>query len=59
MNKMENYVEEKKRVIDMGRGIFTILAFGTLPILFMNPAQYFFGLLVCFGIAFGLAWTLV
>ncbi len=56
---MENYVEGKKRVIDMGRGIFTMLAIGTLPILLMNPAQYLFGLLVCFGIAFGLAWTLV
>ena len=43
----------------MGRGIFTLLAIGILPILFMNPWQFFFGLVVCCGIAFGLAWVLV
>ena len=41
------------------RGIFMMLAIGTLPSLFMNPAHYFFGLLVCEGLAAGLAWVLV
>ncbi len=43
----------------MGRGISTMLAIGTLPILFTNPVQYLFGLVVCGGIAFGLANILV
>ncbi|MBU0962036.1 MAG: hypothetical protein KKD01_09885 [Proteobacteria bacterium] len=56
---MENSIDQKKRVISMGRGIFILLAVGILPILFMNPGQFFFGLVVCYGIAFGLAWVLV
>ena len=43
----------------MGRGIFSMLAIGTLPILFINPGQYLFGLVVCGGIAYGLALVLV
>lgn len=43
----------------MGRGIFGMLAIGTLPIFFINPGQYLFGLLVCGGISCGLAWVLV
>lgn len=43
----------------MGRGVFMMLAMGTLPILFMNPGQYFLGLVVCGGISFGLATVLV
>lgn len=43
----------------MGRGVFSMLAIGTLPILFMNPLQYLFGLVVCGAIAYGLAVVLV
>jgi hypothetical protein len=43
----------------MRRGIFFMLAIGTLPSLFINPAQYVFGLIVCGGLASGLAWVLV
>ena len=43
----------------MGKGLFMMLAIGTLPILFMNPGQYLLGLVVCGGIAFGLAVVLV
>jgi hypothetical protein len=53
---MEHQVDKQKR---MRRGIFILLAIGTLPSLFMNPAQYLFGLFVCGGIASGLAWVLV
>ncbi|WP_153304897.1 hypothetical protein [Desulfocapsa sulfexigens] len=51
--------DRKKRINSMGRGVFGMLAIGTLPILFMNPGQYFFGLIVCGGLSFGLAHTLV
>ena len=50
---------EKEKVINMGRGIFSMLAVGTLPVLFMNPLQYVGGLLICGGISFALAVVLV
>jgi hypothetical protein len=53
---VNNQVNKQKR---MTRGIFVMLAIGTLPSLFINPGQYFFGLLVCGGLASGLAWVLV
>ena len=56
---MDEDLDQKKRVNYMGRGIFGLLAIGTLPILFINPLQYLFGLLVCGILAFGLAWVLV
>jgi hypothetical protein len=56
---MEILVDRTKRVKCMGRGVFMMLAIGTLPILFMNPGQYVFGLIVCGGISFGLASVLV
>ncbi len=49
-------MDKQKR---MTRGIFVMLAIGTLPSLFINPGQYFFGLLVCGVLASGLAWVLV
>ncbi len=52
----KNLADKRKR---MTRGIFVMLAIGTLPSLFINPGQYFFGLLVCGGLASGLAWVLV
>ena len=53
---MEHQVDKQRR---MRRGIFIMLAIGTLPSLFMNPAHYLFGLLVCGTLASGLAWVLV
>ncbi len=50
---------EKDKIMTMGRGIFSMLAVGTLPVLFMNPLQYVGGLLICGGISFGLAFVLV
>ena len=55
-NRVKKQADKHKR---MRRGIFVMLAIGTLPSLFMNPGQYFFGLLVCGGLATGLAWVLV
>jgi hypothetical protein len=52
-------VNRKQRINKMGKGVFMILAIGTLPIVFMNPGQYLFGLVVCSGLAFGLAHALV
>lgn len=52
-------MDRKKRINRLGKGVFILLAIGTLPILFMNPGQYLFGLVVCAGIAFGLANVLV
>ncbi len=49
----------KNKVITMGRGIFYLLAVGTLPVLFMNPLQYVAGLFMCGMISFGLAFVLV
>jgi len=53
------YMDQNAKTFKMGRGIFSILAIGTLPILFMNPLQYCFALIVCGGISFGLAFVLV
>lgn len=53
------FMDYKQRVMRMSRGIFILLSIGTLPILFINPAQYLFGLLICGGLAFGLANILV
>ena len=53
---MKKQADKYKR---MQRGIFVMLAIGTLPSLFIDPGQYFFGLLVCGGLATGLAWVLV
>ena len=53
--RVDTNVDKQKR---LRRGIFILLAVGTLPSLFMNPAHYFFGLLVCGGIATGMAWVL-
>ncbi len=55
-NRVKSQAEKHKR---MRRGIFVMLAIGTLPSLFINPGQYFFGLLVCAGLASGLAWVLL
>lgn len=55
-NRVEHQVDKQKR---MRRGIFILLAIGTSPSLFINPGQYLFGLLVCGGLASGLAWVLV
>ena len=52
-------MDRKKRINKMGKGVFMMLAIGTLPILFMNPGQYLFGLVVCGGLAFGMAHALV
>ncbi len=52
-------MDQKKKIISMGRGIFFMLAIGTLPVLFMNPLQYVSGLCLCATIAFGLAIVLV
>jgi len=57
--RMDEDQDRKERMVRMGRGIFGMLAIGTLPILFMNPLQYLFGLLVCGIIGFGLAWVMV
>ena len=51
--------DRNERINCMGRGVFVMLAIGTLPILFMNPGQYLFGLVVCGGLSFGLAHALV
>lgn len=56
---MDEDLNRKKQVKRMGRGIFGMLAIGILPVLFMNPLQYVLGLLVCGGLAWGLAWVLV
>jgi hypothetical protein len=56
---MENSIDQKTRVVSMGRGLFTLLAIGILPVLFMNPGQFLIGLVFCYAIAFGLAWVLV
>jgi hypothetical protein len=53
------HMGQKAKTFKMGRGIFSMLAVGTLPILFMNPLQYCFALIVCGGISFGLAFVLV
>jgi len=50
---------QKKKIFCIGRGIFSMLAAGTIPILFMNPLQYIAGLFVCGTISFGLAFALV
>jgi len=52
-------MDQKHKIVKMGRGIFFMLAIGTLPILFMNPLQYISALFICGGIAFGLAFVLV
>ncbi len=52
---MEILVKKNKEVVRVGRGIFIMLAIGTLPTLFSNPTQYIIGLVICAGIAFGLA----
>jgi hypothetical protein len=52
-------MDQKDKVVKMGRGIFSLLAIGTLPILFMNPLQYISALIICGGISFGLAVVLV
>jgi len=52
-------MDQKSKVLKMGRGIFMLLAIGTLPILFMNPLQYLSALVICGGISFGLAFVLV
>ncbi len=46
---------DRKKVKRMGWGIFIMLAIGTLPVVFMNPIQYFCGLVVCCGLSFVLA----
>jgi hypothetical protein len=52
-------METRQRISRMSRGLFIFLAIGTLPILFMNPAQYAFGLVVCGTLSLGLANILV
>jgi hypothetical protein len=56
---MEARSDRKKQINRVGKGIFAMLAIGAVPILFMNPLQYLFGLVVCGGLAFGLAHALV
>ena len=48
-------MDKKSQIQRMGKGIFMMLAIGTLPIVFMNPVQYLFGLIVCGVLAFALA----
>ena len=50
---------ERKKSAAMARGIFAMLAIGTVPSLFSNPIHYFLGLLICAGIAFALARLLI
>jgi len=52
-------MDQKDKIVRMGRGIFSMLAIGTLPILFMDPLQYVSALIICGGISFGLAFVLV
>jgi hypothetical protein len=52
-------MNQKSKILKMGRGIFLLLSIGTLPILFMNPLQYLSALFICLGISFGLAFVLV
>lgn len=52
-------MDQKNKIIKMSRGIFAMLAIGTIPVLFMNPLQYLFALIISGVIAVGLAFVLV
>ena len=52
-------MDQKRKIIKMSRGIFSMLAVGTLPVFFMNPLQYLFALIVSAILAIGLAFVLV